>query len=52
MMSTIGCGPMAAPMRQPVIAYFLLNVYRMTVRSCMPGSETIELLRPWKRTSK
>ena len=52
MMSMIGFGPTAAPRRQPVIAYFLLNVYRMTVRSCMPGRETIDSLAPWKRTSK
>ena len=52
MMSMIGVGPIAAPRRQPVIAYFLLNVYRMTVRSCMPGRDTIESLAPRKRTSK
>ena len=45
-------GPIAPPRRHPVIAYFLLKVYRMTVRSCMPGSDAIDLLRPEYRTSQ
>ena len=39
-------GPIAPPRRHPVIAYFLLKVYRMTVRSCMPGSDAIDPLVP------
>jgi hypothetical protein len=37
---------MAAPRRQPVIANFFEKVYRMTVRSAMPGREAMDRLLP------
>ena len=46
MMSITGAGPMAAPRRNPVIAYFLPKVYRITVRSCISGHDASERLRP------
>ena len=35
-------GAIEAPSRQPVIANFLENVYKMTVRSSMPGNDAID----------
>jgi hypothetical protein len=45
-LSAMAIGATAAPRRHPVIANFLENVYRMTVRSCMPGNEAMDVLSP------
>jgi hypothetical protein len=37
-----GAGPAAQPRRQPVIANFFEKVYRMTVRSAMPGKDVMD----------
>ena len=41
--SATGTGAAAHPSRQPVIANFFENVYRITVRSAIPGSDAIDV---------